>query len=62
MNDNHEGHTEIYITTGELMDMLGISRSTVHRMMKKGLPHLNIGPNHRFPKGQVLAWLKEKYG
>ncbi len=44
------------------MDMLSISRSTVHRMMKKGLSHINIGPNHRFPKGQVLAWLKEKYG
>ena len=62
MNDNHEGHTEIYITTRELMSMLTVSRSTVHRMMKKGLPHVNVGPNHRFNEKQVLNWLKEKYG
>jgi excisionase family DNA binding protein len=60
---NDEGRQiEIYLKTGELMDMLSVSRSTVYRWRKKGLPHLNVGATHRFPKNQVLVWLKEMYG
>jgi excisionase family DNA binding protein len=62
VNDDYQGPIEIYPTTGELMDMLSVSRSTVYRWRRKGLPHINIGFTHRFPKDQVLAWLKEKYG
>ena len=58
MNDNHEGHAEIYITTRELMSMLTVSRSTVYRLMEKGLPNILVGSVHRFPKGQVLSWLQ----
>ncbi|MFQ5853425.1 MAG: helix-turn-helix domain-containing protein [Candidatus Binatia bacterium] len=54
--------TEIYLSTGELMDMLSISRSTVYRLMEKGLPNIMVGSVHRFPKEQVLVWLKEERG
>jgi excisionase family DNA binding protein len=50
MSDDYEGPIEIYLTTGELMDMLSVSRSTIYRWRKKGLPHLNVGATHRFPK------------
>ena len=53
---------ERYLNTAELMAMLGISRSTVYRLMAKGMPNIMVGAMHRFPKDQVLAWLKGKYG
>jgi len=62
MNDNHEGHTEIYITTGELMDMLSVSRSTVYRLIDRGMPFIKVGSVNRFPERQILTWLKEIYG
>ena len=53
---------ERYLSTAELMTMLGISRSTVYRLMAKGIPNIMVGAVHRFPKDQVLSWLREKYG
>ena len=59
MNKEKENNIERYLSTGELMDILSISRSTVYRLMRKGLPNLMVGSVHRFPKEQVLSWLKE---
>ncbi len=58
MNRDKETDIEQYLSTGELMDMLGISRSTVYRLMEKGLPNILVGSVHRFPKEQVLSWLQ----
>jgi excisionase family DNA binding protein len=44
-----EKQIETYLSTGELMDMLGISRSTVYRLMAKGMPNIMVGSVHRFP-------------
>jgi excisionase family DNA binding protein len=54
---NQDRDIEQYLSTGELMDMLGISRSTVYRLMEKGLPNIMVGSVHRFPREQVLNWL-----
>ena len=62
MNTEQEKNTERYLSTGELMDVLSISRSTVYRLMEKGLPSIMIGSVHRFPIDQVLTWLNEKNG
>jgi excisionase family DNA binding protein len=62
MSTDHEKNTERYLSTGELMDVLSISRSTVYRLMEKGLPNIMIGSVHRFPIDQVLTWLNEKNG
>ena len=62
MSTDHEKNTERYLSTGELMDVLSISRSTVYRLMEKGLPNIMIGTVHRFPIDQVLTWLNEKNG
>ena len=56
--ENQEKSVERYLSTGELMDMLSISRSTVYRLMEKGLPNMMVGSVHRFPVEQVLTWLK----
>ena len=60
MNVEQEKRIERYLSTGELMDMLSISRSTVYRLMEKGMPNLMVGSVHRFPMAQVLNRLKEK--
>ena len=61
MNKDEDRIIERYLSTGELMDMLGISRSTVYRLMMKGMPNIMVGSVHRFPMEQVLDWLKENY-
>ena len=60
MNAEQEKNTERYLSTGDLMDILSISRSTVYRLMAKGMPNIMVGSVHRFPIAQVLDWLKEK--
>lgn len=62
MNAEQEKNTERYLSTGELMDVLSISRSTVYRLMEKGLPNIMVGTVHRFPMEQVLTWLRENCG
>ena len=51
---------EQYLSTGELMGTLSISRSTVNRMVNRGLPHVWVGAVRRFPMAQVLEWFKER--
>ena len=60
MSRDKERDTEQYLSTGELMDMLGISRSTVYRLMAKGMPNIMVGSVHRFPMNQVLNWLQKR--
>jgi excisionase family DNA binding protein len=57
MGRDREQDVELYLSTGELGDMLRISRSTVYRLMAKGMPNIMVGSVHRFPKDQVLNWL-----
>jgi helix-turn-helix protein len=56
-----ETHTGEYVSTQKLMDTLDISRSTVNRMVKRGMPHLWVGAVRRYPLDAVVEWLKQKY-
>ena len=49
---------EQYLSTSELMARLSISRSTVYRMMDRGMPYIKVGSVNRFPRDQVMAWLE----
>jgi excisionase family DNA binding protein len=49
---------ETYLSTRELMDMLSISRSTVYRMVVKGMPNIMVGSVHRFPMDRVVDWFE----
>ncbi len=62
MSTEQEKNTERYLSTGELMDVLSISRSTVYRLIAKGMPNIMVGSVHRFPSEQVLTWLRGNYG
>ena len=55
MTTASEKHIGQYLSTAELMAMLSISRSTVYRLMAKGMPKIIVGSVHRFPKDHVLA-------
>jgi excisionase family DNA binding protein len=61
MNKDSERDIEHYVSTRVLMDVLEISRSTVYRLMAKGMPNIMIGSVHRFPMEQVLTWLEDNY-
>jgi excisionase family DNA binding protein len=60
MNAEKEKHIERYVSTGDLMDILSISRSTVYRLMEKGLPNIMVGSVHRFPMTEVIDWLENQ--
>ncbi len=61
MNTDKEG-LERYLSTGELITMRGISRSTIYRLLAKGMPNIMIGSVHRFPVNQIVAWLEKQPG
>ena len=60
MNAEQEKNTERYLSTGDLMDILSISRSTVYRLMARGMPNIMVGSVHRFPMTQVVGWLENQ--
>jgi len=62
MNKDLDRDIEQYVSTGVLMDVVSISRSTVCRLIARGMPNIMVGSVHRFPIDQVLKWLKENYG
>lgn len=47
------------LTKEELCKMLKISRATLDRWRKKGLPYIKTGRLVRFDKREVSRWLKE---
>ena len=55
-----ETTTEQYLSTKELMALLGISRSTIYRLLDVGLPCLKVGGQNRFLLEDVIKWLKER--
>jgi excisionase family DNA binding protein len=61
MKKDLERDVKHYLSTAGLMHVLEISRSTVYRLMAKGMPNIMVGSVHRFPIDQVLIWLEENY-
>ena len=50
---------ENLMTTQELMDYLKISRTTIDRWRKEGMPYLSLSKAIRFEREEVLKWIKE---
>lgn len=48
---------EEYLTLKELTNKLKISRSTIDRWRKEGLPFVKIGRGVRFDEAAVMAWI-----
>jgi excisionase family DNA binding protein len=62
MKQDTERKIEQYVSTAVLMEALSISRSTVYRLIARGIPNIMIGSVHRFPIDKVLKWLEMNYG
>ncbi len=58
METQVEQAREQFVGTQELMDTLSVSRSTVNRMVKRGMPHIWVGSVRRYPLSEVREWLK----
>ena len=50
---------EELLTVDEMCQVLKISRSTLDRWRKQGLPFFKYGNSIRFDKEKVLKWLKQ---
>lgn len=46
------------MTTQELANWLRITRFSIYRYLKQGMPHYRIGPHHRFKRAEVESWMK----
>ena len=53
---------EKMITVKELQEILRISRQTVMRWRKEGMPHYKYNASVRFDLEEIKEWLKEKGG
>lgn len=49
--------SKAYVSSGELMASLSISRGTLRGMMREGLPHTRPGKYPRFAVAEVETWL-----
>ena len=58
METQLEQQKEQYVSTQGLMETLSISRTTINRLVKKGMPHIWVGSVRRFPISAVVEWLK----
>lgn len=46
------------ITEKELIEELKISRTTLWRLKKSGMPYLKVGSSYRYDKKEILNWIK----
>ena len=49
-----------YMTKDDLMTYLHISRGTINRLMKRGLPHIKLERRVLFRKEDIDTYLKSK--
>jgi len=59
--DNMENEDTI-LSTKELTEQYFISRSTVQRMIAKGMPRIKVGTRNHFSMDQMWAWFKANCG
>jgi len=56
MDREKERNIEQYLSTNDLMSMLDISRSTVYRLMDRGMPSIKVGFENLMDTG-IPRWL-----
>jgi excisionase family DNA binding protein len=52
----------VVLTTNQLCKTLSISRPTVLKLVRHGMPVITIGRNKRFDLEEVMTFLKERSG
>jgi len=48
------------LTEKELSGLLKVSRTTLWKLRKSGLPFIKVGKGYRYIWSDVLAWFKDK--
>ena len=48
------------LTTNELAEKLGVHRTTIYNMRKKGLPVMMVLGAPRFDFSKVMEWIKDE--
>ena len=63
MTDENFNHDETYLTAGEVACLMGVSKFTVLRMLKKRAfsTHKTPGGHNRIPQSEVDAYLDENF-
>ena len=49
-----------YLSTAELIEELRISRATIYRMIREGMPHIQFGRDKQFNLAEVKAWVETR--
>ncbi|TCI75907.1 helix-turn-helix domain-containing protein [Exiguobacterium sp. SH0S1] len=49
-----------YLTTPELIEELKLSRSTIYRMVREGMPYIQFGRDKHFNLEEVKAWVETR--
>ena len=47
-----------YLNTDEACEFLGISRPTLYRLKKQGLPYFKLGGSLKFDKEDLVKWIE----
>lgn len=50
---------EPLLTTKNLIEYLSVTRQTIERWRKEGMPYLQLKGNIRFNRAEVMEWLQE---
>lgn len=56
--EEKESYTNL-VTTKDLTEYLQITKTTIDRWRKKGMPFLQIGRHIRFKLPEVMAWIEQ---
>lgn len=60
--DDHPQPVQTHVSSGVVMQTLGITRSVLRRMLAEGCPHLRPGAYPRFNLDEVRRFLEAKNG
>ena len=50
----------IYLTTKDLCKMFSVTRQTINRWAKEGMPYIKKGHTIRFKESEVIEWFENK--
>lgn len=47
------------LSPADLAEHYGVSKVTIYRLIKKGLPHLRVGTLYRFDLAETEPWMRD---
>lgn len=60
MTENNNPQIKKLYTVQNVLDFAQISRGTLYKLMRNGLPYIKIGRSIRFEEASVKDWFKSK--